>query len=483
VSRASFRGASPPADAPRRPNPPPASPPPQPCLPLFSFPQNTPPPQNNNNNNRTLLFTHLHFDVKYNEEEGHVIEWNVLPDPSSAVDISEGASSSSASSSSRRAGGAGRKRRRASLRRGAGRTEAEEEDDQALLEDQEEEEDQEDQEDQEEEENDAGDGEDGEDEALEVTFSYSARWQKTETRYADRMARYEFLPLDPVHLEIHWFSIVNSCVTVLLLTGFMATILMRVLRADLARFGGGGGTHGGRHLIHGGGGAIDEEEAAAGGGGGGGLSAALAAAGGADEDESGWKYLHGDVFRFPPRKSLFASFLGTGTQLLLLSFFIFVLALLGAFYPYNRGAMFTALIMLYAFTAGVAGYVSASTYRQHGGAAKGWARNVALTVVVYCGPFAATFCFLNTVAIAYRSTAALPFGTIVVMIVLWSLVTIPLTVLGGVAGKNSSREFDAPTRSNKYPREVPELPWYRSVLPQMVLTGFLPFSAIYVGAF
>ncbi len=37
-------------------------------------------------------------------------------------------------------------------------------------------------------------------------------------------------------LQIHWFSIINSCVTVLLLTGFLATILMRVLRADFAKF-------------------------------------------------------------------------------------------------------------------------------------------------------------------------------------------------------------------------------------------------------
>jgi hypothetical protein len=32
------------------------------------------------------------------------------------------------------------------------------------------------------------------------------------------------------HLEIRWFSIFNSIVTVLLLTGFLATILMRVLK-------------------------------------------------------------------------------------------------------------------------------------------------------------------------------------------------------------------------------------------------------------
>ena len=37
-------------------------------------------------------------------------------------------------------------------------------------------------------------------------------------------------------LQIHWFSIINSCVTVLLLTGFLATILMRVLKKDFVKY-------------------------------------------------------------------------------------------------------------------------------------------------------------------------------------------------------------------------------------------------------
>jgi len=37
-------------------------------------------------------------------------------------------------------------------------------------------------------------------------------------------------------LQIHWFSIINSCVTVLLLTGFLASILMRVLKADFIKY-------------------------------------------------------------------------------------------------------------------------------------------------------------------------------------------------------------------------------------------------------
>lgn len=37
-------------------------------------------------------------------------------------------------------------------------------------------------------------------------------------------------------LQIHWFSIINSCVTVVLLTGFLATILMRVLKNDFIKY-------------------------------------------------------------------------------------------------------------------------------------------------------------------------------------------------------------------------------------------------------
>jgi hypothetical protein len=35
---------------------------------------------------------------------------------------------------------------------------------------------------------------------------------------------------------------------------------------------------------------------------------------GVDQEESGWKYLHGDVFRFPPHINLFSAAMGVGTQ-------------------------------------------------------------------------------------------------------------------------------------------------------------------------
>jgi hypothetical protein len=148
------------------------------------------------------------------------------------------------------------------------------------------------------------------------------------------------------------------------------------------------------------------------------------------QQESGWKYVHGDVFRFPRYKSVFAACCGTGVQLLTMSLALFTLAVAGSFLPYNRGEMLSALVLLYCFTAGIAGYYSSRLYRQLGG--RDWSNNILLTTILLCGPLLLIFMYLNTVAIIYRSTQALPFGTIVVMIVLWALVTFPLTVLGGI---------------------------------------------------
>jgi len=90
------------------------------------------------------------------------------------------------------------------------------------------------------------------------------------------------------------------------------------------------------------------------------------------------------------------------------------------------------------------GYISGVNYRKLGGT--NWVNNVLLVTGLFCGPVLATFSYLNTVAIFYRSTAALPFGTIVIIILIWALVTFPLTVLGGIVAKNSKLEFNAPCR-------------------------------------
>lgn len=280
-------------------------------------------------------------------------------------------------------------------------------------------------------------------EPLSMTHTYSVHWFETTVPYerrGDRLRDYSFFPKT---LEIHWLSIINSMVLVFLLMGFVIIILMRVLKSDLARYN------------------LDEESSDD-----------------FDQGDNGWKIIHTDVFRFPPYKSLLCSVLGVGTQFLTLGTGIIMMALLGMFNVHRHGAINSAAILLYALTCCISGYVSSSFYRKIGG--EKWVWNIVLTTSLFSVPFFLTWSVVNSVHWANGSTQALPATTILLLFTIWILVGFPLTVIGGIFGKNSGGSFDAPCRTKNIAREIPRQPWYKSTLVHMTIGGFLPFSAISV---
>jgi len=191
--------------------------------------------------------------------------------------------------------------------------------------------------------------------------------------------------------------------------------------------------------------------------------------------------IHGDVFRFPPHKNLFSGLIGLGVQCFAIMFGLLILALLNIFYPNNDGTVFTAAIVLYALTSVIGGFVSASFFKQMGG--EKWAWNIVLVLTLFTAPFVAIFSFVNTAAIIYKATAAVPIDTILIVLCIYLFVNVPLTIMGGIAGKRRATQFNAPCRTKNFPREIPPIPWYRSLPAQMVMSGFLPFSAIYIELF
>lgn len=324
---------------------------------------------------------------------------------------------------------------------------------------------------------------------LEVEFSYSVQWTPTTVKYSDRAQLHSLAVIGEQSVQIHWISIITSLALVTLLTGVLAAILMRVLRQDLARFvemddlefggtashlshrswpwkkgrrplsgtGGGGGERGGRQYPgkHSGG------------------------SGGVEEDESGWKHISTDVFRVPEKSlMLLCSALGTGTQLLVMAIVLLSLSLVGTFYPGNRGALNTAAIVLYAITAGIGGYVSSRLYVGFGG--QKWALNGVCTGLLFPGPFILIFSVLNTMAVSYGSTSALPFPTMLILIMIWCLVTLPLTVFGVLRGRRHATPYQPPVKPRQARRPIPTVPWYRGWPLHFFVGGVFPFSAIYV---
>lgn len=99
--------------------------------------------------------------------------------------------------------------------------------------------------------------------------------------------------------------------------------------------------------------------------------------------------------------------------------------------------------------------------------------------LLFNGPSVLVLFVVNTVAVSYGSTVAVPLGTIVVMLLIHIFITIPLLALGGTVGcYYSSRNF-VPS-SKRYVREILPLIWYRKIEIQMFLGGLLPFSAVLV---
>jgi len=140
--------------------------------------------------------------------------------------------------------------------------------------------------------------------------------------------------------------------------------------------------------------------------------------------------------------------------------------------------MYVAAIVLYALTSAVSGFASARTYKQLNG--ERWAWNIVLTATLFAGPMFLAFSYVNSVAIVYNATVKLPFLTIIEIISIWAFVGFPLTVVGGIAGRRTAGTFEAPCRTKNFPREIPPIQRYRSLPFPMMMSGFLPFSAIYI---
>ena len=106
-----------------------------------------------------------------------------------------------------------------------------------------------------------------------LQFTYSVHWKETSKSFESRFNRY--LEYDFFEHKIHWFSVFNSFMMVIFLCGLVALILLRTLRNDFARY------------------AKDEDLDVEG----------IQVIG----EDSGWKQVHGDVFRAPDNLVLFTA--------------------------------------------------------------------------------------------------------------------------------------------------------------------------------
>lgn len=272
-----------------------------------------------------------------------------------------------------------------------------------------------------------------------VVFAYSVLWEPSDVAWASRWDIY----LQMSDVQIHWFAICNSVAIVLFLSGILALIIIRTLRRDIARYN------------------RDDD-----------LDEAL--------EETGWKLIHGDVFRPPLYPTFLVACLGSGIQIFCMVLIIIVFAMFGMLSPASRGALMTAGIVLFMFMGSMAGYHSARMFRTLKG--NDWKKAAALTAMLYPSIVFGMGFFLNFFIWGEHSSGAVPFTTMLALLCMWFGISFPLVFTGFYFGFRK-QSYEHPVRTNQIPRQVPEQVWYLHPVLASVISGILPFGAVFVELF
>ncbi|KAI4376207.1 hypothetical protein MLD38_013994 [Melastoma candidum] len=273
----------------------------------------------------------------------------------------------------------------------------------------------------------------------EIIFTYDVDFQASDVKWASRWDAYLLMSDD----QIHWFSIVNSLMIVLFLSGMVAMIMLRTLYRDISKYN-----------------ELETQEEA--------------------QEETGWKLVHGDVFRPPTNSDLLCIYAGTGVQFFGMILVTMIFALLGFLSPSNRGGLMTAMLLLWVFMGLFAGYASARLYKMFKGTE--WKKMALRTALVFPAVVFGIFFVLNALIWGEKSSGAVPFGTMFALVFLWFGISVPLVFVGSYVGFRKPA-IENPVKTNKIPRQIPEQAWYMNPAFSILIGGILPFGAVFIELF
>lgn len=275
-------------------------------------------------------------------------------------------------------------------------------------------------------------------EAKEVQYTYSVTWlEEPDVAWATRWDVY--MRGGENDNRIHWMSIVNSLLIVVFLSFMVAMIMMRTLHKDFNKYND----------------PENEDEA---------------------QEETGWKLVHGDVFRAPDHPVLFSAIIGSGCQVVTMCVVTLVFACLGFLSPSNRGGLLTAVIFTYVTVGSLAGFVSAKflKYFKH----QNW-RNAFFTGLLVPGTLMLIYLALNFVHWGKHASSAIPFTSLLMLFTLWFCCSLPLVVVGAAIGYKQEI-LRVPCKVNAIARIIPEGKWYLQKWNVILASGTLPFGAAFI---
>lgn len=320
---------------------------------------------------------------------------------------------------------------------------------------------------------------------LRIPFTYSVFWREDKTvEWSNRWDLYFVNQEEGSH--IHWVAITNSLIICGLLTGIVLMILAKTIRRDINGRKEGAVEEGKRRALkhqastglksskrsgEKAGSLLEQLEDSSNDG-------DISSDEEALEDITGWKLLHADVFRTPAYGYLLAPLVGSGMQLLFMALGLVLLSALGILNPSFRGGFISVGVGLFVFAGLFSGFFSAKVFKIFDG--KDWRQNAYVTALLIPGLLFALVFILNLFVWAQASSTAIPFGTLVALLLLWLCIQVPLVYVGAWAAYERTAPWEHPTRTMSIPRQIPQQVWYMRNVRLVLISGLIPFAVIFI---
>lgn len=277
-----------------------------------------------------------------------------------------------------------------------------------------------------------------------ASFRYDIEYVRSDNSYQHRSEHY-YRALNEQSM-IHWFSIINSIVLVILLFFIICTILIKALHKDISKYNK--------------------------------ISANIFET---DElDDKGWKLVHGDVFRKPRNSTIFAAFIGVGIQIIFMLLVCALILLIGIYKYKQRYKYIQVMFFIWIFISSISGYSSSQLYKIFK------SRHVKLTMIrtllIYPVIIFLIFFLINIVLHYEHSNSAISFVSLTFICLIWFGISGPLICIGSYIG-NKKKAIELPVRVNNIPRHIPKQPWANSFYLSSFVVGLILFGTMYAELF
>ncbi|KAK6463139.1 hypothetical protein DFJ63DRAFT_285760 [Scheffersomyces coipomensis] len=320
-----------------------------------------------------------------------------------------------------------------------------------------------------------------------IPYTYSVYWREDNSiDYDSRWDLYYENESTGKNHHIHWLSFTNSIVLLFLLTLIVTVVLLRTLKRDLSS------------LSPNGTGSSPASSSP---------TLPLTNTNGQD-DSAPWKGLISDVFKCPSFILPLTTLVAAGIQVIVVLIgviFIFVLnsklfipGLKNSttFFNNHEGALISISIFIFIISGFVSSYIGIILYKflNNDNINQEYPNDKIIKLSLLFGSFLPQSIliivfFLNFFVWAKDSSSAIPFGTIIILLLLFFLIECPLGIIGGYYGNKKTFSIKSFFNNQAIIKEAssnkPKLlrrynSWLLSPIPSIVIFGLIPFGVVFV---